>query len=158
MRALRSAGSWCIYGSWAGDRDPVRFPADHPSRHGSLGPGDPPGEPARRRLAGAVDRLLRGLGDTPGHVAGSLHAAGVRGVPNDPGHQPVGRYLAAVVGADPDVSAVSVDGAAVSVAMEVLGQPVVTVALPRPVRDFTAAFDRECYPTLVSAESTGSDR
>lgn len=128
-------------------------PAAGPLQSGRRGGARPLPEGSRRapdsrRLGAEVRRLLADLGPTPGDVAASLEAAAVRGVPFQATLSPVGALLRAVVGADPDVEALTVRTDVVRMTVRRHRSPV-TVPFPRPVRVFLAAFDVRCYPGLV---------
>ncbi|MGH9047250.1 MAG: hypothetical protein ACRDVW_08045, partial [Acidimicrobiales bacterium] len=108
------------------------------------------GQASSTRLALEVRALLCKLGTTPGQVAQSLCAAGACGLP---GHQsPVAAYVAAVVGADPNVKSVEAGSEAAVVELRAWWRPAVSVAFPAAVRDLAAAFDAGCYPSLVRGE------
>jgi hypothetical protein len=106
--------------------------------------------------------LLQALGATPGEVAHSLAAAGVRGVPANSRECAVAVYLGAVVRADPRVRGVKVCKSEVLVERSGWWRRSVVVPLPTAVRQFIAAFDARSYPELVrpgvpsSAEQPGS--
>jgi hypothetical protein len=101
------------------------------------------------RLRRNVRQLLGSLGQTSDAVSATLGAAGVVGTPRDPSGCAVSRYLGVVLGTEPSV--VSVTTAASWVELETGGRlaPKVRVRLPRPVRRFVEAFDREQYPALL---------
>ncbi|MGH9099709.1 MAG: hypothetical protein ACRDV8_05695 [Acidimicrobiales bacterium] len=107
------------------------------------------------RVAREVSKLVGDLGATRGEVAHALEKAGVRAAPGDPARSPVGLYLGAVVGADPSVTTVAIEGASVVVELRARVRAVVTVPLPAVVHDFTVAFDARCYPALLSADRPG---
>ena len=148
------------HGGRAASRSPVVAPC------GLLGPPDALGTTAlmrpvrtasvrvgrrgRRHLTKEVGALLAGLGERPGAVAESLRDAGVRGAPRDRDRLPVAMFLAAVIGADPSVKAVSLDKGAVAVKLSARWRQTVRVALPPPILTFSAAFDEGLYPALVA--------
>lgn len=101
------------------------------------------------RLAKEVRGLLATLGSSRGSIAAALEAAGIRAVPTDPGCAPLALFLSAVVGVDPNVRSVRVEGDAVVVDLRAWWRPTVTVPLPRVVEDFKVAFDAGCYPALL---------
>lgn len=147
-QALRAVVAWCLgTSSWEG-RDRVDG--------GYWGGGAVTGASQRtpqadaRRTAKEVRRLLDSLGSTPGDVAAYLCAAGVSGVPYDANRSPVGAYLSAVVGADPDVAAMTLRTDSVSLYLKGQATPT-TVLFPGAVRDFAAAFNAGCYPILMNA-------
>lgn len=99
-----------------------------------------------------VEELLGGLGDSPGKVAGSLHDAGVRGVPANSRECAVAVYLGAVVSADARIRGVKVCKSEVLVERVGWWRRSVVVPLPMAVRQFIAAFDSRAYPSLMRAE------
>ncbi|MCK4177500.1 hypothetical protein [Aciditerrimonas ferrireducens] len=110
--------------------------------------------PVRRSSERTVVRqqtaaLLHSLGATPGEVAASLAAAGVRGVPANSRECAVAVYLGAVVSADPRVRGVKVCKSEVLVERSGWWRRSVVVPLPSAVRQFIAAFDARSYPELV---------
>jgi hypothetical protein len=106
------------------------------------------------RLRRNVRQLLVALGRTGDAVSVSLQTAGVVGTPRDPNGCAVSRYLGAVLGTEPSV--VSVTTAASWVELETTARlvPKVRVRLPRSVRKFVEAFDREQYPALLGDRCT----
>jgi hypothetical protein len=104
------------------------------------------------RLAQEIGLLLASLGSTPGELAGSLESAGVRARPGDPAGSPVRLFLAAVVGADPNVKSVQVDGDALVVDLRAWWRPTISVPVPPVVRSFEGAFEAGCYPSLEPGE------
>jgi hypothetical protein len=101
------------------------------------------------RLAREIRNLLCTLGTTRGAVASALEAAGIRATPGDAGVSPVGQFLTAIVGSDPNVKSVRVGGDALVVDLRAWWRPAVTVPLPAVVEDFQVAFDAGCYPSLL---------
>jgi hypothetical protein len=115
-----------------------------------------------RQLKRQTRTLLTELGTSPDEVFGSLQAAGVNGVPKDNRSCAVARYLTVLMGSDPRVRAVHVghcslliDTASPPPELRPTGR--VLVQLPKPVRQFVAAFDACHYPAMVQ-ESTGPRR
>ncbi len=104
------------------------------------------------RFAREVRRLVAGLGTSRRSVAAALEATGVRAAPGDAACSPVGIYLGAVIGADPNVKSVKTDGRTVVVELRAWWRPDVTVSLPAAVREFAAAFDARFYPGLVRTD------
>lgn len=105
-------------------------------------------------LGQRVRALLAALGPVPGAVEASLRAADARaGVEVTP----VGRYLSAVVGTEPDVRSVACDGRTVNVSRYRGGT--VSVGVPPAVATFLEAFDQGCYPALgcPSTRSHGAE-
>lgn len=101
------------------------------------------------RLAREVRALLATLGTSPGSVAAALEAAGVRAVPGNGDFAPLGLYLTAVVGSDPNVKAVRVQSGAVVIDLRAWWRPTVTVPLPGVMHEFKTAFDAGCYPSVL---------
>lgn len=102
-----------------------------------------------RRITREVRRLLDALGANPGDVAAYLYAAGASGVPHDADRSPIGVFLSAVLGSDPDVAAVALRTDSVTLYLRGQTAPV-TVAFPGVVRDFIGAFNARCYPILLA--------
>lgn len=101
--------------------------------------------------------MVGSLGSTPGDVAAYLCAAGVNGVPYHAARSPVGVFLSAVLGADPEVAAITLRTDSVSLYLR--GQPTpTTVPFPDVLRDFTRAFNAECYPMLLAGAQGRRDR
>ncbi|HVC14021.1 MAG TPA: hypothetical protein VND62_04085 [Acidimicrobiales bacterium] len=139
-----------------GDLDPAAALVPRPAAPRSLASAPPPptnvGGLFDTRLAREVRGLVHALGPSRGLVAAALEAAGVRAAPGDPGRSPVVLFLSAVVGADPGVKSIAVGGGAVVVELRAWWRPMVAVALPAVVEDFTRAFDAGCYPALLRPE------
>lgn len=93
--------------------------------------------------------LLADLGPTPDAVAHSLFVTEVRGQPGDPGDTPVGAFVSAVVGADPDVESVAVGMSEITITRRTRWRRQVTVRCPVAIQRFLEAFDAGCYPRLV---------
>jgi hypothetical protein len=93
------------------------------------------------------------LGSSPDEVSDSLEDCGVRGVPRSNGSCAIALYLSALMGSDPRVRSVRVGHCAVliDVATGPENRPHgrLLVQLPKPVRQFVAAFDALEYPTVV---------
>jgi hypothetical protein len=104
------------------------------------------------RLAREIRSLLGTLGTTRGAVASTLEAAGVRATPGEAGASPVGLFLTAIVGSDPNVKSVRLGAGALVVDLRAWWRPAVTVPLPAVVEDFQVAFDAGCYPSLLREE------
>ena len=106
-----------------------------------------------RQLKRQTRTLLTELGTSPDEVFESLHAAGVNGVPKDNRSCAVARYLTVLMGADPRVRAVNVGHC--SLLIDTAAPPEfrptgrLLVQLPKPVRQFVAAFDARRYPAIV---------
>ena len=106
-------------------------------------------DPLHWQLRRNVRQLLASLGRTSDTVSANLSAAGVVGTPRDPNGCAVSRYLGAVLGTEPSVVSVTTAATWVELATTARLAPKVRVRLPRPVRMFVEAFDREQYPGLV---------
>ena len=65
---------------------------------------------AHRALRARLVAELDGLGNTAADAARYLVVAGIRGTPLDPRDRAIARYLAAVVGADPEVAGTKMTG------------------------------------------------
>lgn len=100
------------------------------------------------RLTREMRRLVASLGASRADVAVTLERHGVRAHPHERG--PVAYFLEAVIGADPDVKSVAVDGESVVAELRAWWRSTTVVPLPAVVGEFTAAFDAGCYPRLVS--------
>jgi len=93
--------------------------------------------------------LLINLGDDASAVAPGLMSAGARGSPGDPSDSPLLSYIAAVVGVEPGVAAVSVEGRKLLIRRQSRWRRTVKLDLPPAVRNCIAAFDAGCYPELI---------
>ncbi len=109
----------------------------------------------RRSLRRSLEELVHGFGTTPGGVADSLAASGVRGTPGDVTGCAIARYLQAVVGTEPSVSEVMVSEHKLRVTRK-WGRFPVTVSLPRAVTAFVREFDAGSYPQLVDPATEGA--
>jgi hypothetical protein len=113
-----------------------------------------------RQLKLQTRALLADLGRSPDEVARSLEAAGVSGVPMDNRKCAVALYLSALMGADPRVRSVNVGrcslliGTAAPPEFRPSGR--LLVQLPKPVRQFVAAFDDRHYPAVTRIHTAGS--
>lgn len=94
----------------------------------------------------AIRSITGDLGSTPRRVAASLRRLGVRPQPRSL-VSPVGAYLHAVLGADPEVESVVVEGGRAVIWRHGKDDAVV-VRLPRAARRFLAAFAAGRYPAL----------
>lgn len=107
----------------------------------------PPGRPlAPAEWAVALRNLTAELGATPDGVAASLWRLGVRERPQGLVN-PVGAYLHAVLGADPEVESVMVERGRVVVWRHGHGDAI-EVRLPAAARRFLIAFAEGAYPAL----------
>jgi hypothetical protein len=136
------AGLQCLSGPGWGYREVVAELTAESNRFGAF-------DPVHWRLRRNVRALLASLGQTSDAVSATLGTAGVNGTPRDPSGCAVSRYLSVVLATEPSV--VSVTTAASWVELETTARiaPKVRVRLPRPVRRFVEAFDREQYPALL---------
>lgn len=106
-----------------------------------------------RQLKRQSRALLTELGSSADEVSESLQAAGVRGVPRNNRSCAVAVYLTALMGSDPRVRSVNVGHCAVLI--ETAASPGfrptgrLLVQLPKPVRQFVAAFDALEYPAVI---------
>ena len=111
-----------------------------------------------RELKRQIRAVLAELGSCRFEVAEALRNLGVHAVPKDPQDCAVAVYLKAILGTDLRVTLVLVHSRRVKVLVD---EPrwyrpshLVTVTLPRPLRDFIVAFDESVYPDLLREEST----
>jgi hypothetical protein len=106
-----------------------------------------------RQLKKQTSALLDGLGAGPDQVAESLEAAGVHGVPKDNRSCAVAVYVSALMGSDPRIRSVRVGHCSLLIdtvtASESRPAGRLQVQLPKPVRQFVAAFDARRYPTIT---------
>ncbi len=106
-----------------------------------------------RQIKRQTSGLLAGLGDNPDQVAETLQSNGVHGVPRDNRSCAVARYMSAVVGSDPSIRSVTVGPCSVMLSLvrpddnRPAGR--LQIQLPKPVRDFVAAFDASQYPMVT---------
>ncbi|MGD0394539.1 MAG: hypothetical protein ABSC41_18075 [Acidimicrobiales bacterium] len=109
-----------------------------------------------RQLKRQTRTLLTELGTSPDEVFESLSAAGVHGVPKDNRSCAVARYLTALMGSDPRVRTVNVGHC--SLLIDTAAPPEfrpagrLLVQLPKPVRQFVAAFDARRYPAIIQEQ------
>jgi hypothetical protein len=131
-----------------------------------------------RQLKRQVRGLLSGLGTGQDEVADSLHRAGVSGVPKDNRSCAVALYVGAVMGSDPrirsirvghcsvlidiatvdtavDLGAVGTEGIATAAPCAWRPAGRMLVQLPKPVRQFVAAFDARRYPAVTRGTAQG---
>jgi hypothetical protein len=110
-----------------------------------------------RQLKRHTRVLLAGLGDNADEVAEALESAGVVGTPTSNRGCAVALYLSAVMGSDPHVRSVVVGHCSLVINLVQPGdrRPAgrLQVQLPKPVRQFVAAFDARRYPTVVRPQS-----
>jgi hypothetical protein len=110
-----------------------------------------------RQLKKQTRALLSGLGTCPDEVAESLQAAGVHGVPKNNRGCAIAVYLTALMGPDRRIRSVNVGHCSLLIDTAVAPdfQPAgrLQVQLPKPVRQFIAAFDAQNYPTITRGPS-----
>jgi hypothetical protein len=98
-----------------------------------------------RQLKKRTNALLAGLGTSADQVARSLGEAGIEGVPRSNRSCAIALYLTAVMGAEPAVRSVTVGpcSLAINLVASDHSRPAgrLLVQLPKPVRQFVAAFD-----------------
>ena len=106
-----------------------------------------------RQLKRQTRVLLDDLGDGPGGVAASLAAAGVHGVPRDNRSCALALYLSSQMGGESEVRSIAVGHCSLMLTLvhPRNGRPAgrLLVQLPKPIRQFVAAFDAMAYPTIV---------
>jgi hypothetical protein len=112
-----------------------------------------------RQLKKQTGTLLADLGDSADGVAESLRTAGVNGVRQNNRSCAVALYVQALMGSDPRIRSVAVGHCAlqISVAAPPEFRPAgrLLVQLPKPVRQFVAAFDAGRYPMVVREQPVG---
>lgn len=113
-----------------------------------------------RQLKAQTRALLTGLGTCPDEVAESLRSAGVHGVPRNNRSCAVALYLSVLMGSDPRVRSIKVGHC--SLLIDTVSSPELRpsgrlqVQLPKPVRQFVAAFDAQNYPAIMRGQSQPS--
>ncbi len=111
-----------------------------------------------RQIKKQTSGLLAELGNSPDEVAESLMSNGVHGVPRDNRSCAVARYVSAVVGSEPSIRSVTVGPCSmmISLVRPADDRPAgrLHVQLPKPVRDFVAAFDARQYPMVTQEPSS----
>lgn len=105
----------------------------------------------RSRISEGVEQLLQSLGDDLDTVVSSLEAHGVRARPRNPEECVLARYLNAVIGSDPAISAVHVWRYSVRVRLRYRLRRSVVVRLPVLLSEFIVVFDGLSFPQLVDA-------
>jgi len=106
-----------------------------------------------RQIRKQTSGLLEALGNSPDEVAETLLSNGVHGVPRDNHSCAVARYMSVVVGSEPSVRSVTVGPCSMMISLvrpddnRPAGR--LQVQLPKPVRDFVAAFDDRQYPMVT---------
>jgi hypothetical protein len=111
-----------------------------------------------RQIKRQTSGLLAELGNSPDEVAETLASNGVHGVPRDNHSCAVARYVSAVVGSEPSIRSVAVGPCSMMISLVRPGdnRPAgrLHVQLPKPVRDFVAAFDARQYPMVTQEASS----
>jgi hypothetical protein len=106
-----------------------------------------------RQLKRHTGALLAELGDSPDDVADALQGAGVLGIPASNRRCAVALYLGAVMGSDPRVRSLAVGPCSLVINLvrpeDLRPAGRLQVQLPKPVRQFVAAFDAHRYPMVV---------
>jgi hypothetical protein len=115
-----------------------------------------------RQLRRQTTTLLDGLGSSPDEVATSLQAAGVQGVPKNNRSCAVALYLNVLMGPDTRIRSVTVGHCSLLINLvkptDLRPAGRLLVQLPKPVRQFIAAFDAQLYPAVTREPSTSSNR
>jgi hypothetical protein len=113
-----------------------------------------------RQLKKQTCVLLADLGDSADGVAESLRAAGVNGVRQNNRSCAVALYVHALMGSDPRIRSVAVGHCALQISVsappEFRPAGRLLVQLPKPVRQFVAAFDAGQYPMIVREQPASS--
>ena len=111
----------------------------------------------RRQLKQETRSVLAGLGASADEVARSLASAGVNGVPKNNRSCAVAIYLNALMGSDRRVRSIKVGHCSLFIEMASASgtRPAgrLQVQLPKPVRQFVAAFDAHSYPAVTRLPS-----
>jgi hypothetical protein len=114
-----------------------------------------------RELKKQTNVLLAGLGSGPDEVAASLQTAGVSGLPKNNRSCAIALYLSALMGPDPRVRSVAVGHCSLVIQLAALPdlRPAgrLLIQLPKPVRQFVAAFDARQYPMIVRQAATSTE-
>jgi hypothetical protein len=107
----------------------------------------------RRQLKQETRAVLTGLGTNADEVARSLASAGINGVPKNNRSCAVALYLNALIGADKRVQSIKVGHCSLFIDLASASgtRPAgrLQVQLPKPVRQFVAAFDAHSYPAVT---------
>jgi len=113
-----------------------------------------------RRLKRETSGFLAGLGRTPDEVAAALESVDVHGVPKDNHSCAIAVYLTSLMGTEPTIRSVAVGHCSLAIALVTEdGRPggKLLVQLPKPVRQFVAAFDAERYPQVTRPACRGTE-
>jgi hypothetical protein len=113
-----------------------------------------------RQLKKRTNELLAGLGTSADQVARSLGEAGIEGVPRSNRSCAIALYLTAVMGGEPAVRSVTVGpcSLAINLVAPDHSRPAgrLLVQLPKPVRQFVAAFDGGQFPVVERQQSAAA--
>jgi hypothetical protein len=119
-----------------------------------------------RQLKKRTSGLLTELGTSADDVAASLGRAGIAGIPKSNRSCAIALYLTAVIGGEPGIRSVAVGPCSVVINLVAPtdSRPAgrLLVQLPKPVRQFVAAFDGgqfpaiERHPAVRASEVTGA--
>ena len=113
-----------------------------------------------RRLKKETTGLLDELGHTSDEVASALAAIDVRGVPQDNHSCAIALYLSSLMGTEPTIRSVAVGHCSLVIDLVTEDQRPggrLMVQLPKPVRQFVAAFDANRYPQVTRPSCEQSD-
>lgn len=136
-------------------RPPEKRPTSAHYDEGIL-PGTPMSQ--LRHLKKRTRGLLSELGATPEAVARALEEAGIRGTPKSNRGCAIALYLTAVMGGEPEIRSIAVGPCSLVINLVApdSGRPAgrLLVQLPKPVRQFVAAFDAGSYPAIVRDDPT----
>lgn len=115
-----------------------------------------------RQLKRQSSALLTGLGSTPDEVAASLQEAGVQGVPKNNRSSAVALYVNVMMGTDARIRSVAVGHCSLLINLvkpaDLRPAGRLLVQLPKPVRQFIAAFDTCHYPEVTREQSVSLRR
>jgi hypothetical protein len=113
-----------------------------------------------RQLKKRTNALLAGLGPSADQVARSLSEAGIEGVPRSNRSCAIALYLTAIMGGEPAVRSVTVGpcSLAINLVAPDHARPAgrLLVQLPKPVRQFVAAFDGGQFPVVERQRSAAA--
>jgi hypothetical protein len=105
-----------------------------------------------RQLKKQTNGLLVGLGTSAEEVASSLDQVGIEGIPKSNRSCAIALYLTAVIGGEPVVRSVAVGPCSLVINLispdDLRPAGRLLVQLPKPVRQFIAAFDSGRFPGL----------
>lgn len=113
-----------------------------------------------RLLKKRTNGLLAGLGTSADEVARSLGQAGIEGIPRSNRSCAVALYVTAVMGGEPAVRSVAVGPCSLVINLvdrdDARPAGRLLVQLPKPVRQFVAAFDAGRFPGVQRERPTPS--